>query len=143
MPLGSNPLTRPSAMLGSPPLPFTHNPMQARLFTRHAATWSVAGAATSYAANVFGPHRVHAGGVHKAEGDLWLSPETRLLADAPGCDSFEYNGTGHRLVRLPRSRTQNSCAPGKSCSACRLHVCPTQGLSWCQARACRRGWRSH
>ncbi|KAK9834254.1 hypothetical protein WJX81_000411 [Elliptochloris bilobata] len=48
------------------------------------------------------PFRMHdlllTGPVHKAESDLWLSPETRLLADAPGCDSFEYDGAGHRLV---------------------------------------------
>ena len=33
---------------------------------------------------------------HVAEGDLWLSPTVRLLADAPGVNAFEYDGQGHR-----------------------------------------------
>ena len=41
-------------------------------------------------------------GEHKAEGDLWLSPEARLLADAPtGSEDVVYDGCGHRIV-LPR-----------------------------------------
>lgn len=29
---------------------------------------------------------------HKAEGDMWLCPETRLLADALDLDTFVYDG---------------------------------------------------
>ncbi len=39
-----------------------------------------------------------AGKEHKAESDVWLSPECRLLADAPGVEDFIYNGQGHRLL---------------------------------------------
>ena len=39
-----------------------------------------------------------AGKEHKAESDVWLSPECRLLADAPGVEDFVYNGQGHRLL---------------------------------------------
>ncbi|KAK9858457.1 hypothetical protein WJX84_002370 [Apatococcus fuscideae] len=35
---------------------------------------------------------------HKAESDVWLSPECRLLADAPDVEDFVYNGQGHRLL---------------------------------------------
>eukprot|EP00955_Chlamydomonas_euryale_P021325 225575-Chlamydomonas_euryale.AAC.1 len=38
---------------------------------------------------------------HAARGDLWLSPEFRLLADTPGVREFEYDGCGHRLVLPP------------------------------------------
>ena len=66
------------------------------------------------------PDRLHAGGVHKAEGDLWLSPETRLLVDAPGCDSFEYDGAGHRLVRPPAQQNRKWL----SCRGKGLHSLP-------------------
>ncbi|KAL4443584.1 hypothetical protein ABPG75_011321 [Micractinium tetrahymenae] len=33
-----------------------------------------------------------------AEGDLFLCPAVRLLADTPGVCSYEYDGRGHRLV---------------------------------------------
>lgn len=33
-----------------------------------------------------------------AEGDLWLSPAVRLVADKPGVSAFEYNGRGRRIV---------------------------------------------
>lgn len=39
-----------------------------------------------------------AGKAHEAEGDLFLCPAVRLLADAPGVAVFEYHGHGHRLV---------------------------------------------
>jgi len=29
---------------------------------------------------------------HGLQGDLWLSPEVRLLADAPGVERFVYDG---------------------------------------------------
>ena len=35
------------------------------------------------------------------QGDLFLSPEFRLLADAPGVPTFTYDGCGHRLVLPP------------------------------------------
>ena len=31
-------------------------------------------------------------------GDLWLSPECRLLADCPGHAHFVYDGKGHRVI---------------------------------------------
>ena len=40
----------------------------------------------------------HAGKEHKADSDVWLSPECRLLADAPGVEDFVYNGQGHRVL---------------------------------------------
>ena len=33
-----------------------------------------------------------------AEGDLFLCPTVRLLADRPGVSTFAYDGSGHRLV---------------------------------------------
>ena len=42
-----------------------------------------------------------AGTPHKADKDLWLSPEARLLADLPGVEDFLYDGQGKRLV-LPQ-----------------------------------------
>jgi hypothetical protein len=39
-----------------------------------------------------------AGDVHEAEGDLYLCPSVRLLADTPGACSYVYDGKGHRLV---------------------------------------------
>jgi hypothetical protein len=39
---------------------------------------------------------------HTAAAHLWLSPEYRLVADAPGTDEFVYDGAGHALV-LPRA----------------------------------------
>lgn len=35
---------------------------------------------------------------HAAEGDLFLCPAVRLLADARGVQAFEYDGGGHCLV---------------------------------------------
>ncbi|KAK9827173.1 hypothetical protein WJX74_009221 [Apatococcus lobatus] len=43
-------------------------------------------------------HHSFVGKEHKAESDVWLSPECRLLADAPGVEDFVYNGQGHRLL---------------------------------------------
>ena len=42
-----------------------------------------------------------AGTPHKADKDLWLSPEARLLADLAGVEDFVYDGQGRRLV-LPQ-----------------------------------------
>ena len=42
-----------------------------------------------------------AGTPFRADRDLWLSPESRLLADSPGVEDFVYNGQGKRLV-LPQ-----------------------------------------
>ncbi len=42
-----------------------------------------------------------AGTPFKADRDLWLSPEARLLADSPGVQDFVYDGQGKRLV-LPQ-----------------------------------------
>eukprot|EP00884_Botryococcus_braunii_P010315 jgi/Botrbrau1/19285/Bobra.0073s0028.1 len=35
---------------------------------------------------------------HHATGDVWLCPETRILADAPGVDDYVYEGNGHRII---------------------------------------------
>lgn len=43
----------------------------------------------------------HIGSPYKADRDLWLSPESRLLADSPGTEDFVYDGQGRRLV-LPQ-----------------------------------------
>lgn len=43
----------------------------------------------------------HAGSPFKADRDLWLSPESRLLADQPGVEDFVYDGQGKCLV-LPQ-----------------------------------------
>ena len=41
------------------------------------------------------------GSPHKADRDLWLSPEARLLADLPGVEDFVYDGQGKQLI-LPQ-----------------------------------------
>ncbi len=35
------------------------------------------------------------------QADVWLSPEVRLLADAPDVSHFVYDGNGHALVLPP------------------------------------------
>lgn len=37
--------------------------------------------------------------VTEAEHDLYLSPQSRLLADSPEQDDYVYDGCGHLLVR--------------------------------------------
>ncbi len=50
----------------------------------------------------FETREVHLGAEpHLASDHLWLSPEFRVLADAPGVQEFVYDGQGHALV-LPR-----------------------------------------
>jgi len=71
-----------------------------------------------------------AGPVHTAEGDLWLSPETRLLADAPGCDDYEYDGAGHRLVGARRPCLP-AHAPMTSWARCELGVAAVRPLGVC------------
>lgn len=34
----------------------------------------------------------------EADGDVWLSPETRLLADRPGVQEFVFDGKSHSLI---------------------------------------------
>ena len=52
-----------------------------------------------------------AAGEHKAEGDVWLSPEARLLADsATGPEDVVYDGCGHRIV-LPQDVTVTDPLP--------------------------------
>ena len=46
-------------------------------------------------------HPERAGSAYKADRDVWLSPESRLLADLPGVEDFVYDGQGQRLV-LPQ-----------------------------------------
>lgn len=59
---------------------------------------------------------------YKAERDIWLSPSVRLLADAPGTSTFEFDGCGHRLV-LPSKEHLDELLPlviiGASCT---LHM---------------------
>ena len=47
---------------------------------------------------------------HKAAGDLWLSPQTRLLADSPDGTDFVYDGQGHRLI-LPEGISDGAAIP--------------------------------
>ena len=51
-----------------------------------------------------------AGEEYKATKDLWLSPQSRLLADAPGGTDFVYNGGGHRLI-LPEGLHEGEALP--------------------------------
>ena len=43
----------------------------------------------------------YVGSPYKADRDLWLSPEARLLADLPGVEDFVYDGQGKNLI-LPQ-----------------------------------------
>jgi len=45
-----------------------------------------------------------------ANSDLYLCPQVRLLADAPGVDSFVFDGTGHKLF-LPPNMTPLDSIP--------------------------------
>ena len=50
-------------------------------------------------------------GEHKAEGDLWLCPEVRLLADGPDApEDVIYDGCGHRIV-LPSDVSPDDPVP--------------------------------
>jgi hypothetical protein len=51
-----------------------------------------------------------AGEEHVAAGDMWLSPASRLLADAPDQADFVYDGGGHRLV-LPAGLAESEALP--------------------------------
>ena len=44
------------------------------------------------------------------EGDLWLSPAVRIVADQPGVTSFEYDGRGGRIM-LPAKAQLNGPLP--------------------------------
>lgn len=47
----------------------------------------------------YATHEVHLGAEHYAAADhLWLSPEYRIMADAPGLKEAVYDGQGHALV---------------------------------------------
>ncbi len=46
--------------------------------------------------------------VTKAEGDMFLSPQSRLLADSPGYSEYVYDGAGHHLV-LPEGIKVQDC----------------------------------
>ena len=47
---------------------------------------------------------------YKAEADLWLCPQTRLLADSPDATDFVYDGQGHRLI-LPEGISDGEALP--------------------------------
>lgn len=47
----------------------------------------------------YATHEVHLGAQpYLADAHLWLSPEYRIIADAPGVREFVYDGRGHALV---------------------------------------------
>lgn len=46
----------------------------------------------------------------KAQHDLYLSPEVRLLADSPGVQKFVYDGDGHNLI-LPNGLDPRDSIP--------------------------------
>ena len=51
-----------------------------------------------------------AGEEYKATKDLWLSPQSRLLADSPEGSDYVYNGQGHRLI-LPEGLHEGEALP--------------------------------
>lgn len=51
-----------------------------------------------------------AGDEYKATKDLWLCPQSRLLADSPEGAEFVYNGQGHRLI-LPEGLHEGEALP--------------------------------
>ena len=53
---------------------------------------------------------VCAGEEHKATQDMWLSPQSRLLADSPEGTDYVYNGQGHRLI-LPEGLNEGETLP--------------------------------
>lgn len=51
-----------------------------------------------------------AGDEYKATKDLWLCPQSRLLADSPEGSEFVYNGQGHSLI-LPEGLHEGEALP--------------------------------
>ncbi len=51
-----------------------------------------------------------AGEEYRATKDLWLSPQSRLLADSPEASDYVYNGQGHRLI-LPEGLHEGEALP--------------------------------
>ena len=51
-----------------------------------------------------------AGAEYRAARDLWLSPQSRLLADPPEGADFVYDGQGHRLI-LPEGLHEGEALP--------------------------------
>ena len=51
-----------------------------------------------------------AGTEYRATRDLWLSPQSRLLADSPEGADFIYDGQGHRLI-LPEGLHEGEALP--------------------------------
>lgn len=51
-----------------------------------------------------------AGDEYKATKDVWLCPQSRLLADSPEGAEFVYNGQGHRLI-LPEGLHEGEALP--------------------------------
>lgn len=45
-----------------------------------------------------------------AKGDIYLSPQVRLLADAPGINAFLFDGSGFKLI-LPEGMTPLDAVP--------------------------------
>lgn len=45
-----------------------------------------------------------------ATADLWLCPQTRLLADSPEATDYVYDGQGHRLI-LPEGISDGEALP--------------------------------
>ncbi len=53
---------------------------------------------------------VYAGEEHKATQDMWLSPQSRLLADSPEGADYVFDGQGHRLI-FPEGLNEGETLP--------------------------------
>lgn len=73
----------------------THTAMPGLLFSCHLANPGTVSGSEPYVTRLRG---VSAEPVTTAEGDLFLSPQCRLLADAPAHADYVYDGAGHRII---------------------------------------------
>jgi hypothetical protein len=71
----------------------------------------------------------------EATADLYLSPEARLLADAPGISDFVYDGCGHKVPTCPPAFQVRSLSSSEGvavdhwCWSVRLQVVLPEGVS--------------
>ncbi len=86
-----------------------------------------------------------------ATADLWLCPQTRLLADSPDATDYVYNGQGHRLI-LPEGIVDGEALPviivgaGKTLMLRNVTIVHAASLSAClqlgPGKICRTSHRS-
>ena len=55
---------------------------------------------------------------YKAEDDLWLCPETRLLADSHGASSYTYDGQVKKQSTIPWGAVWPPCHVASPCAIC-------------------------